>query len=100
MSPAKRARRAASVTTPQLPAPAAAINAVAVLALFVPGVLSFGPVFGGAKGYIAAGGGVVLGVALGWLARRFRWPLATVVAATVVVYLLFGGALALTQIRE
>lgn len=97
MSPAKRARRAASVTTPQLPAPAAAINAVAVLALFVPGVLSFGPVFGGAEGYIAAGGGVVLGVALGWLARRFRWPLATVVAATVVVYLLFGGALALSR---
>nr|NLI48897.1 transglutaminase domain-containing protein [Propionibacterium sp.] len=78
-----------------LTAHGAATTLAAVALLLLPGVLAFGPVFGGPDGYLAAGGGVLLGLALGFLARWRRWALASTVAAAVGAYLLFGGALAL-----
>lgn len=87
------ARRAAP--SPGLARGDAVVSVVAALALLLPGVLSFGPVFGGAEGYLAAGGGAVLGVALAVIARHRRWAMSTTVAVAVGVYLLFGGVLAL-----
>lgn len=90
-------------TAPRRAASASAAGAatvpvlLAVAALFVPGVASFGPVFGGVDGYVAAGGGVALGLAIGWTSRRWRWSLAATTAVTVAAYLLFGGALALRR---
>ena len=80
-----------------LSGPVTAVTLVAVALLLAPGVVAFGPVFGGIDGYLAAGGGAVLGLVLGFLARRFRWALASTAAAVVAAYLLFGGALALRR---
>lgn len=73
----------------------AALSLLGTALLFVPGVLSFGPVLGGRDGYLASGGGVVLGASVAVLARWRRWSLASVLAALAAVYLAFGGALAL-----
>lgn len=78
-----------------LPAATVALCLAAAVALFVPGVASFGPVFGGFEGYLAAGGGVALGLTIGVLARRYRWSLPGVVAAILAAYLVFGGPFAL-----
>ena len=67
----------------------------AFAALLTIGVLAFGPVFGGAPGYRAAGGGVLLGAAIAFVSCVRRWSgLGTAVVA-VVGYFAFGGALAL-----
>ena len=73
----------------------AGVSVAAAVALLLPGVLAFGPVFGGAEGYIAAGGGVAIGLAVAFFARRQRWALTTTVAVLVGAYLLLGGMLAL-----
>lgn len=85
------------MTTPVADRRTTAVSVLAALALLAPGVWSFGPVFGGADGFIAAGGGVLLGVAIGVVARRRRWAFASTAAVTVAAYLLFGGALALRR---
>lgn len=54
-----------------------------------------GPVFGDRSGYLAAGGGVLLGLLVAVPAARWRWNLLETSLATIVVYLLGGGALAL-----
>lgn len=87
----RTAGRTGGVRTPA----GTAVDLAAIALLLLPGVLAFGPVFGGAAGYVAAGGGAVLGLALGYAARRWRWALASTVAAAAGSYLLFGGALAL-----
>lgn len=79
------------------PAHSGLIDLAALVLLFVPAAVSFGPVFGGFEGYLAAGGGVAIGLALGWLSRRFDWALATVLAAAVGSYLLLGGVFALRK---
>ncbi len=89
------APRTAGRTSGVRSGPATALDLAAVALLLLPGVLAFGPVFGGAAGYLAAGGGALLGLVLGYAARRWRWTPASTVAATVGTYLLFGGALAL-----
>lgn len=73
------------------------ITVPAVLLLLAPGVLAFGPVFGGPQGWIAAGGGAVLGLGVAFIAATRRWGWMEVLAVTVGVYLLFGGALALPK---
>lgn len=100
---AAAAQPASKPPAPKPPAPtaseaqASALNTLAVALLFVPAILAFGPVFGGTEGYVAAGGGVLVGLALGWVSRHFRWALATTLAATVGSYLLFGGVFALRK---
>ncbi|MDO5683783.1 MAG: transglutaminaseTgpA domain-containing protein [Propionibacteriaceae bacterium] len=72
-----------------------AVTVLLLIALHVPGVVAFGPVFNGPPGWIAAGGGVLLGVAVGALATRFRMGAALTAAAGLLAYLIFGAALAL-----
>ncbi len=66
----------------------------ALLLLAVP-ILGFWPTFDGPQYLIAAGGALVLGVAIAWLGARFRWGVLLLAAATIAAYFLFGGALAL-----
>jgi Transglutaminase-like superfamily/TgpA N-terminal domain len=73
------------------------VTTPALVLLLAPGVLAFGPIFGGAQGWIAAGGGAALGLAVAFLAASRRWGWVEVLATTVVAYLLFGGALALRK---
>ncbi|MFC8682233.1 transglutaminaseTgpA domain-containing protein [Microbacterium ureisolvens] len=69
------------------------LSAVFVL-LLIP-VVGFWPTFDGARYLVAALGGVFLGMALGVVGRLLRWGVLVLSAATIVVYFLFGAALAL-----
>lgn len=75
----------------------AAITLATLTLLFAAGVLTFGPVFGGATGLVAGGGGVVLGLLVATLAARLRWSALSTAAAVIAAYLLFGGPLALPR---
>jgi transglutaminase-like putative cysteine protease len=58
-------------------------------------VVGFEPVWG-SQGYLApAVGGLVLGLLVAWLGAAWRWSTLSVAAATIVVYFVAGGALAL-----
>lgn len=70
---------------------------LAVLVLFVPGIVSFGPVFGSARGFIAATGGIVVGLGVTYVATWKRWSLTSTVAGLLIGYLVLGGPLALPQ---
>lgn len=59
------------------------------------GVLSFGPVFDGRVGYVAAGAGVLLGGAAATLGAWRRWGFFAVAALVVAAYFLAGGLVAL-----
>lgn len=71
------------------------LSLVAVAALLAIGVPTWGPTFAGAPGYLASGGGVAVGLAVGIGTGLRRWPLLSTVAAAAVAYLLCGGAFAL-----
>ncbi len=75
----------------------AVVTVLLTLALFAPGVAAFGPTFSGLPGWIAAGGGVLVGALVAALATRFRWGLLLTAAATLVAYLVFGAALAIPR---
>lgn len=76
-------------------APGWILDVVAVCGLLAPGVLAFGPVFGGTRGYVAAAAGAGIGLALGFLAHRLRWGALTLTAVLLLAYLLGGGAITL-----
>lgn len=67
---------------------------VVVVALLLAS-LTHGPVFGDASGYAAAVGGTLLGVGAALIAWRLRLGVGTTTLLTLLVYLLFGGALAI-----
>ena len=69
----------------------------ALALLLTAGVLTFEPAFGGARGLVAAGGGVLLGLLVGTVAARLRWSDLSTAAAVTATYLLFGGPLALPR---
>lgn len=71
------------------------VDVGAMLVLLGTGVVAFGPVFGDASGYAAAGGGVLLGTAVAVLGAWRRWSVFAVAAATLAVFVVFGGPLAL-----
>jgi transglutaminase-like putative cysteine protease len=71
------------------------VTTPALVLLLVPGVLSFGPIFGGTQGWVAAGGGAGLGLGVAFLASALGWGWLEVLASSLITYLLFGGALAL-----
>lgn len=77
--------------------PAGAVDLAAVTLLVASAVVGFGPTYGGTTYVRAAVGGTLLGLALAWLGARLRWPLLTVTAATIGVYVLLGGALAVPR---
>ena len=90
---------------PRVPAPRAAgdslalrrwiLDLVAVALLLLVPIVGFWPTFDGARYLVAALGGLVLGMALGVLGSLFRWGILLLTGATVIVYFLVGGALAL-----
>lgn len=69
---------------------------LAVLAvLFVGPVAAFEPVFGGGVGAIAAGAGVVCGLAIAFASTKWRWDAITTALAVLATYFLLGSAAAL-----
>jgi hypothetical protein len=81
--------------TPNRRTPGAVVlDCVAIGLLLAIGAAGFGPAFGGTGYAVAAGGGILLGIAIALLGARFRWNIVIVSAATIVAYLAFGAALA------
>lgn len=67
------------------------IDALALLALTLIGIVGFRPAYGG-QGYLAAGAaGIVIGLLLSYAGQRARLPLLAVVTASVLAFLLLGG---------
>lgn len=75
----------------------ALVDVAAMALLLAVGASSFGPVFSDASGYVAAGGGALLGLGLAVVSARLRWSGFTTVAAALAVFVAFGGALALPR---
>ena len=71
------------------------VDVAAMLLLLGMGVLAFGPVFADASGYVAAGGGVLLGTAVAALGAWRHWSVFGVAAASLAAFVALGGPLAL-----
>jgi hypothetical protein len=70
------------------------IDCAAIAALLAVAVIGFGPAFGG-TGYLVAGfGALLLGLAIALLGARLRGNILMLSAATLLVYMIFGGPLA------
>ena len=94
--------KAAGQQVPAVAAPAVAagrdelIDSVALLGLTMIGIVGFRPAYGG-NGYLAAGAaGIIIGLLLSYAGQRARLPLLTVVAASILAFLLFGGIVSQT----
>ncbi|WP_067441346.1 transglutaminase-like domain-containing protein [Nocardioides jensenii] len=72
-----------------------AVDLAAVTGLLALGAIGFGPVFGEHVGYVAAGGGVLLGLAIGTLGAWRKWSRLGTLLAGMLGYLLLGGPIAL-----
>lgn len=92
---ASRSPRAVRPGLDELPRRRWVLDLVAVALLLLIPVVGFWPTFDGPRYLVAALGGLALGIALGVVGRLLRWGILTLSAATVGVYFLFGGALAL-----
>jgi hypothetical protein len=90
-SRARNARPAADALAPRR----WILDLIAVVLLLLIPIAGFAPTFDGARYLVAALGGLVLGMTLGALGRLLRWGVLLLTAATIAVYFLFGGALAL-----
>ena len=86
-----------SATGMSAPAPSRRqlVDLGAMAVLLGVGVLSFGPVFDGRAGYLAAGVGVLLGGAAAVLGAWRRWGFFAVAALVLAAYFLAGGPVAL-----
>ncbi|MDO4791006.1 MAG: DUF3488 and transglutaminase-like domain-containing protein [Buchananella hordeovulneris] len=72
------------------------VPSLAVLTVCLLGAgLTHGPVFGDASGYVAMVAGVVLGLAVALASWRLHWGAWLTTAVTFLVYIVFGGAVAL-----
>ncbi len=71
------------------------LGAMAVLLLVA--LIGFWPTFGGASFMLTAIGGILLGLAVALVCAWRRWGLLVISGLTILVYFLFGGALALPQ---
>lgn len=65
--------------------------------LLIAAALTHGPVFGGFGGYVAALGGVALGLAVAALTYRLRLGVLLSIVALFLAYILFGGLIAVPQ---
>ncbi|MEZ0579865.1 transglutaminase domain-containing protein [Nocardioides sp. MH1] len=72
-----------------------AVDLLALCVLFAAGVQAFGPVFGDATGYVSAGTGVLVGLAIAAVATWLGWSRLGTLLASMLCYLLLGGAVAL-----
>ena len=83
-------RLAAAAAHPIAPGRDELIDALALLALTMIGIVGFRPAYGG-HGYLAVGAvGVIAGLLLSHAGQRARLPLLAVVAASAMAFLLFG----------
>lgn len=73
------------------------LRCIGVWLLLIPSVVALQPAFGGWPGFLPGMAGITLGVLVGYLTARFRLSLLLTVLATLVTYLLFGGAFALPR---
>ena len=90
---AERTRRSASSV---VPGGDEIVDAIALVALTMVGIVGFRPAYGG-HGYLAVGAaGVVLGLLLSHAGQRARAPFVAVVAVSVLAFLLFGGIVSQT----
>lgn len=71
------------------------VDVVAMLVLLGTGVVAFGPVFADVSGYVAAGGGVIVGSVLAAVGAWRRWSVFSMAAATLAAFVVLGGPLAL-----
>lgn len=71
------------------------VDLVAVAALLTVPVIGFGSTFEGPQYLVAGIGAIVVGLAIAWFGSWLRWGILPVAGATVAVYFLAGGALAL-----
>ncbi|GII98769.1 transglutaminase superfamily protein [Sediminihabitans luteus] len=70
-------------------------DGLVVVVLLVAAAVGLGPVWGDSTWVVPAAAGLVLGLVVAWVGAVRRWPAVAVAAATVVAYLLVGGAVAL-----
>ena len=71
------------------------IDVACMVLLLGVGVSAFGPVFSGTPGYVAAGGGALLGAGIAILSAWRGWSFFTTASVALAAFVLFGGALAL-----
>ncbi len=76
---------------------ASGLRCLGIWVLLLPSVVALQPAFGGWPGFLPGMAGITLGVLVGYLAARFRFSLLFTVLTTLIVYLLFGGAVALPR---
>ncbi|MFC8731942.1 transglutaminaseTgpA domain-containing protein [Luteimicrobium sp. NPDC057192] len=82
-------------TVPRARTGAGMLDLLALVVMLGVVILGFEPVWG-SQGYLApAVGGALLGLLVAWVGAAFRWSTLAVAAATIVVYFVAGGALAL-----
>ena len=67
----------------------------AVVLLLGVGIVGFAATFDGPAYLLAAIGALVFGLALAWVGARWRWGILSLAGATIALYFLLGGALAL-----
>lgn len=71
------------------------LDLVAAALLLTVSIIGFAPTFDSAQYLVAGVGGLALGLALAEVGARWRWGVLSLAGATVGVYFVFGGALAL-----
>jgi hypothetical protein len=74
-----------------------ALDVAMILALLGVGALSFGPAFGGMRGYLTAGVGVAVGGAVAAVARWRGWGVLSTAGAVLIAYLALGGPLTIPE---
>ena len=72
-----------------------ALDLGAMAALLIVALLGFWPTFGGGSFLVAAIGGILLGLAVAAVCAWRRWGVLILAGLTILVYFVFGGALAL-----
>lgn len=77
--------------------PARLADVAVVVVLLGLGTVGFGPVFDGTPGYVAAGGGAALGVALAMACAAWQLSAVATSGLTLLCYIVFGGPLALRE---
>lgn len=84
-----------SAITPDRPLRRWVLDLSAVAVLLLVALIGFWPTFGGGSFLLAAMGGILLGLAVAAVCAWRQWGVLIVAGLTIVVYFLFGGALAL-----
>ncbi|MBF4562746.1 transglutaminase domain-containing protein [Microbacterium sp. VKM Ac-2870] len=71
------------------------LDLAAAALLLTVSIIGFAPTFDSAQYLVAGVGGLLLGLALAEVGARWRWGVLSLFGATIGVYFVFGGALAL-----